>query len=63
MKQKKKDQFKSRLKINVDINEDIEFELKKLSDKRKVSISRIVNEILQEWIEDQDMAKFDKKEN
>jgi hypothetical protein len=61
MNQQKKKNYKPGLTIRVEINEDIEFELNKLCNKRKITPSKLINEIMQEWLEDLDMSKFEKK--
>ena len=62
MNNKKNDKhYKPGLRINVEINEDIEFELNKIVNKRKITPSKLINEILQEWVQENDMAKFEKK--
>ena len=62
MNNKKNDKhYKPGLRINVEINEDIEFELNKIVNKRNITPSKLINEILQEWVQENDMAKFEKK--
>ena len=60
MVEKKNERNRFRLRINVEINEDIEFELNKVSNKRKITISQLINEILKDWVEEQDMKQFEK---
>ena len=45
--------------IRVEINEDIDFELRNICEQRKITISRLVYEILKEWLENNDLKKFE----
>ena len=46
------------MRLNIEINQDVEFELNKICKKRKETPNIVINRILQEWLEDEDNKKY-----
>jgi hypothetical protein len=48
------------MKVHINLNDDLERTLGKKANKRKIPISEIVEEILQEWQDDDDDKEYEK---
>jgi len=48
------------MRLNVNLNEDLERELKKIAHKRKMTLSEVINNVLLDWLEDKDYKQYKK---
>jgi len=51
------------MRINLDVNEDVERVLGKVANKRKTSMNILINEILEAWLDDKDNHDYEKTSN
>lgn len=47
-------------RINIQINEDLERSLSKIANKQKRSLSEVIAEVLNEWLEETDLEQWNK---
>ena len=48
------------MKLQIDINNDIEYVLNKIAKKRKITIGKLIVSILGEWLDDYDNEQYQK---
>ena len=48
------------MRLNIQLNEDLERVLSKLANKRKISLSDLINSILVDWLDEQDNISYTK---
>ena len=50
------------MRLTIEVNDDIDYVLTKLARKRKTTIGKIINKILQEWLDKYDEELYRKSE-